>query len=272
MSRSVSSQVRVAVDPRTAFSAFTAEMDLWWVRGPVNFFDAARAIAKVCEPGVGGRILEVYSDDDVLEVARITVWEPGVRLAWDSAVDDVRTEVTFGETSDGGTLVVVTASIPEGGADRGGTSYVRVVPPWFGDWCARRDSAPRSPRELARLAVAVYYPKPATAARWLADAFGLTPTSPIPEFDDDRAWIEFHVGNCSLMVFKAEEGRFSGTAGSAPHVPWLFVDDLDAHFAHAVSRGAVITEGIHKHGFRAYVARDPDGYTWTIAQARPGMR
>jgi hypothetical protein len=30
--------------------------------------------------------------------------------------------------------------------------------------------------------------------------------------------------------------------------------------------------GIHQHGYRAYVARDPDGYTWTIAQARPGMR
>lgn len=38
------------------------------------------------------------------------------------------------------------------------------------------------------------------------------------------------------------------------------------------SRGAVITEGIHQHGYRAYVARDPDGYLWTIAQARPGMR
>jgi uncharacterized glyoxalase superfamily protein PhnB len=55
-------------------------------------------------------------------------------------------------------------------------------------------------------------------------------------------------------------------------VPWLFVDDLDAHFARAVAHGAVVVEGIRQHGYRAYVARDPDGYTWTIAQARPGMR
>ncbi len=268
MSRSVSSQVEVAVDAQTAFGAFTGEMDLWWVRGPVNFFDAARATAKLCEPGVGGRILEVYSGDDALEVARITAWEPGVRVAWDSAVDDVRTEVTFTPVC-GGTLVRVTATIPDGGADRGGTSYTRVVPPWFGAWCARRPDAPRTPRELARLAVAVYYPKPASAARWLADAFGLVPTSPLPDSDDARGWIEFHVGNCSLLVFGSEPG-----AGSAvtTHVPWLFVDDLDAHFAQAASRGAVITEGIHQHGYRAYVARDPDGYTWTIAQARPGMR
>ena len=272
MTRSVSSQVQVAVSPQVAFRAFTEEMDLWWVRGPVNFFDAARAVAKVCEPGIGGRILEVYADDS-LEVARITAWEPGVRLAWDSAVDDVRTEVTFAAAGDG-TLVVVTATIPDGGEDRGGTSYVRVVPPWFGAWCAHRAEAPRSPVELARLAIAVYYPKPATAARWLADAFGLTPTNPIPDSDSERAWIEFHVGNCSLLVFGL--GSASGGPEPAPaagtHVPWLFVDDLDAHFARAVARGADVVEGIHSHGYRAYVAKDPDGYTWTIAQARPGMR
>lgn len=131
------------------------------------------------------------------------------------------------------------------------------------------------------LAVAVYYPKPATAARWLADAFGLVPTNPLPDSDEARGWIEFHVGNCSLMVFGLSEGDDGASGGlggpgaaamAATHVPWIFVDGLDAHYAHAVSQGAVIVEGIHQLGYRAYVARDPDGYTWTIAQARPGMR
>lgn len=270
MSRSVSSQVEVAVDTHTAFRAFTEEMDLWWVRGPVNFYDAARAIARVCEPGAGGRLLEVYADD-ALELGRITAWEPGVRIAWDSALDDVRTEVTFTTAPGGGTLVVVTATIPDGGLDRGGTSYVRVVPTWFGAWCGRRDGAPRTAAETARLAVAICYPKPASAARWLADAFGLVPTNPLPDSEEGSGWIEFHVGNCSLMVFGlSEEGRRGREV--ATHVPWIFVDDLDAHYARAVSRGAVIVEGIKQHGYRAYVARDPDGYTWTIAQARPGMR
>jgi uncharacterized glyoxalase superfamily protein PhnB len=268
--QSVSSQVEVAVSAEVAFRAFTEEMDLWWVRGPINFFDAARAVAKVCEPGVGGRILEVYESGDPLEVARITDWEPGVLVAWDSSVDDVRTEVRFSPMPGGATLVRVTATIPDGGADRGGTAYVRVVPPWFGAWCARRDDAPRSAAELARLAVAVYYPKPATAARWLAEAFGLTPTNPLPSDDAARGWIEFHVGNCSLLVFGLDSADAAG--GGATHVPWLFVADLDAHFSRAVAHGAVIVEGIHQHGYRAYVARDPDGYTWTIAQARPGMR
>ena len=71
--------MEVAADPTTAFAAFTDELDLWWVRGPINAYDAGRLVEMRCEPGVGGRILEVYDAEsgDVLELARITVWEPG---------------------------------------------------------------------------------------------------------------------------------------------------------------------------------------------------
>ena len=90
----VSSEVEVAVDPDTAFAAFTDELDLWWVRGPINHFAGGRAVAMRCEPGVGGRLLEVYQDD-ALELGRITAWEPGKRLAWRSSLDDVNIDVSF---------------------------------------------------------------------------------------------------------------------------------------------------------------------------------
>ena len=82
--RSISSVVEVAVDPSTAFSVFTEELDLWWVRGPINHHAGGRALAMRCEPGVGGRLLEVYNDTtgDALELARITAWEPGKRLVF----------------------------------------------------------------------------------------------------------------------------------------------------------------------------------------------
>src|SRR3989440_12678777 len=74
--------VEVAVDPSTAFEIFTQEIDRWWRPGPINWYDAFRAVGKRIEPGVGGRWLE--GDDDaagaVLEGGRITVREPGVRL------------------------------------------------------------------------------------------------------------------------------------------------------------------------------------------------
>jgi uncharacterized glyoxalase superfamily protein PhnB/uncharacterized protein YndB with AHSA1/START domain len=274
---SVSSEVTVSVSPQSAFTAFTDEMDLWWVRGPINFWDSARAVKMVCEREVGGRILEVYGSDpdDALELARITAWEPGQLLAWRSSVDDVEVEVTFAPTA-AGTTVQVLATIPAGGQDRGGTAWQRVVPDWFGAWCARRDTAPREPDELDRLAIAVYYLKPVTAALWLAEAFGFaSPRSlPVPQpgrdLDSERTWLEFRIGRCSVMVFKAENDRREPVP--VTHVPWIFVDYLDAHFAQASAAGAKIIEPIHQHGYRAYEAEDPEGHRWTFAQARPTMR
>jgi len=245
------------------------------VRGPINYFDAARAVGMRCEPGIGGRLLEVYDEatGEGRELGRITAWEPGGRLAWKSSVDDVEIDVRFVPAA-AGTEVIVEATIPSGGADRGGTAWVRVVPKWFGPWCARRDTAARPQRELARLAVGVYYVKPATAARWLASVFGFESPDPLPvgpdplpEGDYGHPWIEFRVGNCSLMVFKLE-GDLPAQAPPT-HETWVFVDDLDAHLSHAQAGGAAIVQGIRQTGYRAYTALDLEGHRWVFAQARP---
>jgi len=273
---SVTSEVDVATDPLTAFGAFTAELDLWWIRGPINFHNAARAVAMRCEPGVGGRVLEIYDEliGDMLELARITVWEPGARLAWKSSIDDVEIDVAFAPSS-GGTTVTVVASISVGGSDRGGTAWVRVLP-FFGRWCARRDAAPREPDEIARLALGVHYERPVAAARWLTEVFGLELVGTLPDEDDatgddggEPPWLEFRVGASSLMLFSLE-----GKGQGAPsHVPWLYVDDVEAHFDHARAGGATIVEELHDvWGLPFYVADDLEGNRWTIAQARPTMR
>ena len=268
--RAITSEVEVAVDPQTAFSVFTEEMDLWWVRSPISYFDGARAVAMRCETGVGGRLLEVYDEatGDVLELGRITVWEPGSRLAWDSSVDDVETDVRF-DASEAGTRVRVEARIPAGGRDQGGTAWVRVIPPWFGAWCLRRDSVPHEPRELSRLAIAISYARPGRAARWLASAFGFESVGTFPDDEGSVGWTEFHIGNAALILSKSDAELPSDAPRT--HVPWVFVDDLEGHFAHARDAGATIVEGIHQHGYRAYVADDPEGHRWTFAQANPRM-
>ncbi len=274
----VSSEIEVAVGPDVAFTAFTDEMDLWWVRGPINFSDAGRVVEVRCEPGVGGRIGEVLDDrasGPMREKARITVWEPGVRLCWASSVDDVATEVRF-EPAGAGTRVVVEHRIPAGGQDRGGTAWSRVVPLWFGRWCASRDQAPHRPADIARLGLGVYYARPGAAARWLAVAFGFEPVTelpsepdPLPEGPHGAPWIEFRVGNASLMIFRRDDG-----APPAPpvHVPWVYVDDLDAHLAHAEQAGAVILHRKEWPWLPSYVAEDPEANRWTFAQARPTQR
>ena len=283
--RQVRSEVEVAVDAGTAFRAFTEEMNLWWVRGPINFFDAARATAMTCEPGVGGRLLEVYdlAADDVLELGRITVWRPGEQLSWRSSVDEVRVDVRFAATATG-TTVRVTATIPAGTTDQGGTAWVRVVPPWFGAYCERRtpgapasSAAASGTADTGRLAIAIYYAKPVAAAHWLASVFGLRTPGELPADEGGQHWIEFLAGNCSVIIAGLGDDMLAGSRPGSPppdgtaatHVPWIFVDDLDEHYARAKAGGATIVQGIHQHGYRAYVADDVEGRRWTFAQARP---
>jgi uncharacterized glyoxalase superfamily protein PhnB len=275
--RYVTSLVEVPVDPLAAFVAFTEELDLWWIRGPINHFAAGRVLAMRCEPGVGGRLLEVYDDTtgEALELARITTWEPGRRLAWKSSVDDVETEVTFDGTGPS-TIVRVVARIPAGGEDRGGTAWTRVVPKWFGPWCHRRDNASREVRDLARLALGISYAKPAAAARWLAGVFGFTSPEPLPDAPDPlpegehgHPWIEFRIGNSSLVIFK-QNGPPAGSRGT--HMPWVYVDDIDEHFTRAQAGGAPIVQKLAAPwGLPMYIAEDLEGNQWTFAQARPTM-
>jgi uncharacterized glyoxalase superfamily protein PhnB len=266
--KSASAAVEVAVDPVTAFTAFTDEIDSWWVRGPINFFDSARAVAMRIEPGVGGRVLEIYDDaqDEALELGRITVWEPGVRLAYRSLVDDTEVDVRF-DPVEGGTRVHVTQSLLPGG-ERALFFWPNVVR-WLAPWVDERDGARAAPREIARLSIGLHYEDPAAAARWLARAFQLGSWSGIPAEGEEPEWIELHHGNVALLLFELDGQRPRDAL--VTHEIWLYVDDLDAHFAHAKAAGAKILSQIHQHGYRAYSAEDLEGRRWTFAQARPTM-
>lgn len=74
----------VAVDPATAFALFTEDVDAWWRRGPRHRFRPGRDGVLRFEPGVGGRLVEVYDEaaGDLYEVGEVRVWEPGRRLAF----------------------------------------------------------------------------------------------------------------------------------------------------------------------------------------------
>jgi uncharacterized glyoxalase superfamily protein PhnB len=270
--QSASASVQVGVDPLTAFRIFTDDIDLWWVRGPINFFDSARAVGMKIEPGLGGRILEVYQPatetaaEDVLVLGRITVWEPGSRFAYRSEVDDTETRIDF-EALDGGTRVTVEQTLVRGG-EKAFYFWPNVIH-WFPAWVARRDSAPGEPRELDRLSIALYYEDPAAAARWLHTVFGLESWDKIPAEGEQADWIELQVGRRAILLFKLDGQPVSERP--IDHGIWLYVDDLDAHFARSSAYGAKIVSEIHQHGYRRYEAKDLEGHRWTFAQARPTM-
>ena len=228
-----------------------------------------------CEPGVGGRLLEVY-EDDALELGRITAWEPGKRLAWRSSVDDVNIDVSFAPAGDG-CLVRVEASVPAGGQDRGGTAWVRVTPKWFGPWCARRDSAPHEVRDLARLALGVSYARPAGAARWLASAFGFTSPDPLPEGNrsaaGDRARPPVdRVPPRQQLADDLQARSGGGGPAGGPHALGLRRRHRRALPAGQDRRGDDRHRTGQPWGLPFYVADDLEGNRWTFAQARPTMR
>ena len=49
---------------------------------------------------------------------------------------------------------------------------------------------------------------------------------------------------------------------------YVFVDDLDAHYQRALTRGAEIVEPPAEQPFgdRIYLAKDPEGHEWYFAQ------
>ena len=159
----------------------------------------------------------------------------------------------------------------EDGEDRGGSSFVSVTPPWFGAWMGRRDTAPREPHDLARVALTLHYARPAAAARWLAGAFGFESPNPLPEGEDPLSddaygfpWIEFHVGNTSFFV---EPLADQIDLAQVTHVPWVFVDDLEAHHARARENGADDRAGHRESRVHLVCRARPRGATLAF---RPG--
>ena len=272
--QTATASVEVGTDPATAFRIFTEEIDLWWVRGPINFFDSARAIAMQIEPGVGGRVLEIYryadpaagSDEDVLELGRITTWEPGSRFGYRSSVDDTTVDIRF-EPAGGGTRVSVEQALIDGGGKS--LYFWPNVIGWMSDWSSRRNTPAGTSRMPNRLTVALYYKDTAAAADWLESVFGLDEWQKITADDGHPAWLELHVGASSVLLFALDE---PAAGPRADHQTWVYVDDLDAHFARSRAGGATIVSEIHQHGFRCYEAADLEGHRWTFVQASPSSR
>lgn len=123
--------IEVGVPPARAFEAFTAEIGSWWIPGPINYFDAGRSPTMHVETRLGGRVLEVYPDGELV-IAEITRWEPGVRLTYRGVVDDSQTDVTFEPTTTG-TRVRVHQYLRDGG-QQAFLFWPNVIG-WLIPWC-----------------------------------------------------------------------------------------------------------------------------------------
>ncbi len=241
--------VDVRVAPAAAFHIFTDEIDAWWVRGPANFYDGAHAVGMRFEQRVGGRFLQVNAGTEDRELGRVTVWEPGARLVYETG-EGATVDVRFEAAADG-TRVTVEQRGP-------GMSAWPNILSWF---VHRADDGYRA-GEMPRVTPVLHYRDVPGAARWLTRAFGFWSRG---GFGGEYAELELDGGVILLRRADAQE--------PAPRaMTYVYVDDLDAHLARAEVAGATIVEPVHRRGDTAYVAADPEGHRWTFAQARATMR
>lgn len=98
--------LRVAAQPDRAFEVFTTEIGVWWQHNPL-FRTSAHGPGKIAmETAPGGRLTETAPDGHVFEIGRITVWEPGNKLAFSWRHDNfppdqaTHVEVTFEPVGD----------------------------------------------------------------------------------------------------------------------------------------------------------------------------
>ncbi len=141
----------------------------------------------------------------------------------------------------------------------------------------------QTPPGWPRLSSALFYDDAAAAIDWLCNAFAFSVRLKV-EGDGGRILhSELTYGDALIMVAQSgnKPGREHCPPGASPQSVGgantqcllVFVDDVDAHCAHARANGAVILDEptVHDYGEdywadRSYAARDQEGHLWWFTQ------
>lgn len=145
-----------------------------------------------------------------------------------------------------------------------------------------------TPKGWPRLSASVFYDDPRAAIEWLCRAFGFEKRLVVEGDDGTIVHSELTFGEGLFMVGgtgstgagkewsalysspKAIGGKITGALA-------FFVDDCDAHHAHAVANGAKIVREPTTNDYgddywtdRSYGAVDPEGHLWWFMQRIKG--
>ena len=139
-----------------------------------------------------------------------------------------------------------------------------------------------TPAGWPRISSAVYYDDAAAAIDWLCRTFGFSVRLKVPGQDGRIEHSELTYGEGLIMV--GSTGRTDrpgrafcasprGLGGANTQSLAVFVDDVDAHCARAMSHGATIASAPETHDYgpehwadRSYEAVDPEGHHWWFLQ------
>lgn len=138
------------------------------------------------------------------------------------------------------------------------------------------------PSDWPRISSGLYYRDAAAAIDWLCQAFGFALRLKVEGDQGQIVHSELSYGEGVVMVGQEEpEGtaRFGQrclsplSAGGNTQGLMVYVDDVDAHCAHARAGGATIVAEPEVHDYgeeywadRSYGAIDPEGHVWWFTQ------
>ncbi len=133
-----------------------------------------------------------------------------------------------------------------------------------------------TPPGWPRIAPALTYADARTMIPWLCDAFGFSVRFVIEDEAGHVKHAEITVADSLIMVSdeKGDQRKAPTSVGGANTQNLLvFVDDVDAHCAHARAAGAVIVSDLATNDYgadfwtdRSYECRDPGGHHWWFTQ------
>ncbi|TAE60662.1 MAG: glyoxalase [Bacteroidetes bacterium] len=125
----------------------------------------------------------------------------------------------------------------------------------------------------------IRYDNAKEAISWLKEAFGFQKHV---SFEDEAGKIihaELTFGNSMIMLGSADSSSEFSThmrqpreiGGFQTQCCYVYVEDPDAHYAHAVAAGARIVIDIkgEDYGGRSYTCLDPEGFLWNFGSYDP---
>jgi uncharacterized glyoxalase superfamily protein PhnB len=138
-----------------------------------------------------------------------------------------------------------------------------------------------TPKDWPRISSGVFYDDPAAAIDWLCKAFGFKVRLKVEGEGGEIVHSELEYGDGLFMPGSAARrtGRVSPRSieGKNTQSMMVFVDDCDAHCAHARASGAKILAEPESHDYgeeywtdRTYEAEDLEGHRWWFTQRLRG--
>jgi uncharacterized glyoxalase superfamily protein PhnB len=128
------------------------------------------------------------------------------------------------------------------------------------------------PEDMAQIVPYLYYEDAGPALEFMEKAFGFHIESAFRNPTNDKVLTaKVRTGKGIILVGAGMEA-FGTRAVPDPELVsamiYVYVENLDEHYARAKAAGARIREEPHSHfgGNRQYTASDPGGHRWTFAE------